>query len=193
MRTLVFLATTMFLVPVASSQQVDDKEKIKALIPTAAAISRKDWLKIAMSSGMPKSSDIENMPLTMIVLITAVQPSDTEQQLEEFNYDGNATPRPAELSKEFMRPLIGKLFQTSVTALHFDRITKFTCEVKENSAKGYCKFKVPGLYTGKVNYIAKKTKAGWQITEFVMPARKIHLKYDGKKWTTAKKEEAAKR
>jgi len=62
-----------------------------------------------------------------------------------------------------------------VTFIHADRITDCSCKVDGDQATGTVTFKVPKLYQGKVDYMARRTDDKWQIVEFTMPGRDIHV------------------
>ena len=59
--------------------------------------------------------------------------------------------------------------------IHADRITGCTCEVQGDTATGVVSYKVPKLYQGQIEYVAKRKGDTWEITEFIMPVRKIHV------------------
>ena len=70
-----------------------------------------------------------------------------------------------------------------VTFIHADRITDCSCKVDGDQATGTVTFKVPKLYQGKVDYMARRTDDKWQIVEFAMPGRDIHVvRGDDGKW-----------
>ena len=91
-----------------------------------------------------------------------------EGKFDQFQFQTDRTPRPNELVGEVNRGLGGyPLFLPTapVSMIHQDRITDITCEVKGNKATGVVSYQVPGMYFGKVKYIAEKTPTHWYITE----------------------------
>ena len=55
------------------------------------------------------------------------------------------------------------------TFIHADRITRCTCTAKGDAASGTVHFRVSDLYEGDVDYLAKRQKGKWHITEFRLP------------------------
>ena len=56
-----------------------------------------------------------------------------------------------------------------------DRITDVTCEVDGKSATGTVSYKVPGMYSGEVKYVAEQQPTHWHITELIVSDYDIHL------------------
>ena len=149
-----------------------DAEQIKKLIPAATAMSRQDFTAMATSTQTPKKSNFEDKSLTLMIYTLRIVTEEDEKSKEEFQFLSD-TPRPADLAKETLR---GRF--SLATAIHADRITDITCEVDGDKATGTVSFKAPDLYQGQVAYVAARSEDKWQIMEFSMPARKIHIVRD---------------
>ncbi len=166
----------------------DDASEIKKLIPTATAMSSKDFLAMATSPNAPQESDFKDKPLTLMLFSLQVTPEDTDEQKLEFQYlDEGGFIKPSALAEETYRGIkVGKLFIPSAprTMVHANRITEFTYKVDGDKATGRFHFRVPKLYRGQVDYVAKRTDEKWQIVELQMPARGIDLvRNDDGKWS----------
>ena len=154
----------------------EDAKQIRQLIPAAAAMSKADMEKLATSEA-PSYDDIEDKSFTLQVLAMKLNKDRSDEQVEEFQML-TETPKPSDLAAEMYRVRrIGqlKIPLGPVTAIHPERITDFTCDVKEDTARGTVSFKVPELYQGKVSYVARKKGDKWRVEEFLLPAHKIHI------------------
>ncbi|MEQ8788137.1 MAG: hypothetical protein RIC55_17650 [Pirellulaceae bacterium] len=145
--------------------------------------------KLATSPKTPSETDIEDKSLTLKLFGMKLNKDRTEEQLEEYK-TLTESPRASDLAAEIFRARrIGSVFITlsPVTAIHAERITGFTCEVDGDTARGTVSYKVPELYEGKANYVALRKDDSWRITEFLLPAHKIHLiRGEDGKWTEQK-------
>ena len=155
-----------------------DAEEIRKLVPFAAGMKLGDMDKLATATTSPKPSDLKSKTLTLMLLTVKVN-EDDEKARAEFRFQGVNSPKPSELAEEINRSVRGagrfRFALGPVTMIHADRITDFTCKVDGDSAKGTVSFKVPKLYQGKVNYVARRKNEKWRLEEFTMPAYKIHL------------------
>jgi len=154
---------------------------IKQAIVADSAMMHADFEKLVFSEVTPNPSKVEDKSLTLMLLALRVR--DDDKSREEFRFLGDGYPRPSALAEELYR-----LRQTGrrrillepVTFIHLDRITDFACKVDADRATGTLSFKVPGLYQGKVDYVAQRHDGKWFITEFIMPASGIHVVRDEK-------------
>jgi len=169
----------MITIALGSSLFADDrpaKEQIREYITQAAAMQRADFNAIARATGTPKVEDYSDKSLTLVLLFnTGIR---EEGKFDQFQFQTDRTPRPNELVGEVNRGLGGyPLFLPTapVSMIHQDRITDITCEVKGNKATGVVSYQVPGMYFGKVKYIAEKTPTHWYITELIVSDYDIHL------------------
>jgi hypothetical protein len=163
----------------------DDAARIKALIPAATAMPQEYWDKTANSDTPLKASDIDERPLTTMLLTFGPKARPrTKEAKEEF---GGIDGRPMKASS--YREEISRRTDGLVTLVHADRITEFTCEVDGDTAKGTVAFEVPELYRGKFEYVARRSRGNWAITETAMPANGIHVVRDQQgKWKELNRE-----
>ena len=133
------------------------KEQIREYITQAAAMQRADFNAIARATGTPKVEDYSDKSLTLVLLCN--KGIREEGKFDQFQFQTDRTPRPNELVGEVNRGLgwLSTILPTApVSMIHQDRITDITCEVKGNKATGVVSYQVPGMYFGKVKYIAEK-------------------------------------
>ena len=154
----------------------DDGSNIKHAVPADSAMMQADFERLATGQSIRSASKVEDKSLTLMLL--ALKVKDDEKAKAEFRFLTDGYPKPSELAAElYQERRTGKrgILLGPVTFIHSDRITDFTCDVKTDKATGTVSFKVPNLYQGKVNYVARKLGTKWFITEFIMPAHGIHL------------------
>jgi hypothetical protein len=155
----------------------DDAAEIRKLIPFASAMKLADLDRLAMSPTSPKESDVEDKSLTLMFLTFPM--TTDEKAREQFRFLVTTVPKPSDLVRELYRNVVGKgRFRVAlgpVTFIQADRITDFTCEIDGERAAGTVSFEVPELYEGKADYVARRTDGKWQIAEFMMPGRGVHI------------------
>jgi len=155
----------------------DDAEEIRKLVPFASSMKLADLDRLAMSPTSPKESDVEDKSLTLMFLTFPM--TTDEKSREQFRFLTDAMPKPTDLVKELTRHVVGKgRFRVAlgpVTFVQADRITDFTCKIGGERATGTVSFEVPKLYKGKADYVARRTDGKWQIGEFMMPGRGVHI------------------
>ena len=165
----------------------EDAQQIRQRIPAAAAMRKADMDKLA-TSPTPNFDDIKDKSLTLQLFSMKLKDR-TDEQLEEYKILAERL-KPAELVAEIYRARrIGGIVipLAPVTAIHAERITDFTCEVDGDTARGIVTYKVPDLYQGRVNYVAQRKGDKWRITEFLMPAHKLHIvRSDDGRWSEQK-------
>jgi len=169
-----------------SSLHADDRpaeEQIREYITQAVAMQRVDFNKIARATSSPKVEEWDDKSLTLVLLFgTGIR----EEESDQFQFHTDRTPRPNELVREVNRGFGGYRFflpDAPVSMIHQDRITKVTCQVDEESATGTLSYNVPGMYSGKVDYVAEKQPTHWHITELIVSDYDIHLvRGDGGLW-----------
>ena len=160
----------------------DDAQVIRELIPCESAMMRADFDRLATSPSTLKPADVEDKSLTLMLFAQMkVEKGQTTEQQEQFRYllgDRPVMPKPSDLAKEMCRDRrTGKrrIVLAPVTYIHGDRITDCTCNVDGDVATGTVSFKVPRLYQGEVDYVARRLEGNWFIVEFIMSAYKIHI------------------
>jgi hypothetical protein len=178
MRSIALLATFLCAFALPSPGRADDAGEIRKLVPAAAAMPRDDLKKLATSDA-PMPADFESQNLTLTLLSLPL--TDDKRLLAEFRYLGDGPPRPSKLAAEISRQVGAGSFSVPLgpaTMIHADRIKDVTCKVAGDAARGTIKFEVPELYAGQIDYLARKADDRWQIVEFHLPARDIHLALD---------------
>jgi hypothetical protein len=64
-------------------------------------------------------------------------------------------------------------------------VTDVTMKVDGDSATGTIAFAVPKLYTGRVEFVARRSEGKWQIDEFHLPNYGITVRREGDRWVSA--------
>ena len=175
--------------PTEAGQNAAAAAQIRKLIPRAAGMPAAVFEKIATMSRMPKPSDFDDQPLTIVLLFS--RPVQTEAARKEFRYlDTAGLPKPAALAEEIAGPrwatrskIARALLQPYATAIHANRITAVACQVEGDRATGTVSFRVPKLYEGNIPYVARRQGDAWQIVEFRLPGHGFRVVRDAKgKW-----------
>ena len=145
-------------------------KQIRMQIPAVTAISAKTFRVIAQAAAMPKMSAFRNQSVTAVLMFSS--PKDAEAAGKHFRSLKRGLAKPAELAEEIYRTVgVGKLRVrvAPCTLIHAERITDFTCKVSGEIATGSVSFRVPDLYEGKIDYVARRKGTAWQIEEFKLP------------------------
>jgi hypothetical protein len=157
----------------------DDAAEIKALIPAASAMSLADFDKLATSETGPDPAAVEDKTLTLMLLALRVQEGEAAKTQFRFLGAEGAYPPPQKLAQEitrFVRRVGGVRVATGpVTMIQSDRITDCTSRVDGDQATGTVSFRVPDLYEGQVDYVARRREGKWRIEEFSMKAYGVHI------------------
>jgi hypothetical protein len=170
-------------------------QAIRKLIPRAASMSLADCKVMALSDALPKVSDFESQPLTLVLFCISIKvaPERTKEERADFRVLQFA-PKPSDLMKEMVpigvdddRPAPG-----FGSFLHADRIKEVTASVTGDVARGKVSFEAPELYAGTVQYFARQTDGKWNVTEFHLPAYgwSVVLDKEGR-WTATQDAEKA--
>ena len=184
MRCLLLLTTLLCLSLIDGSiAAADECSDIRHVIPADAAMMHADFERLATDPSF-NVSKVEDKSLTLMLF--ALKVKDDEKAKEQFRFLTDGYPRPSTLARELSRVRrTGKrrILLEPVTFIHANRITDFTCQVNADKAVGTVAFKVPKLYQGKVDYVARRFGGKWFISEFIVPAYGIHLvRGDGGYW-----------
>jgi RNA polymerase sigma factor (sigma-70 family) len=163
---------------IAEKRDAEAAEAIKALIPEAASLPAKEWRKLDEVFAPPPTPDqFKNQPLSLVLFCVFSGPLKNEAARKEFRvlddviaaHSLRVTPLKSE-DKGY-----GTLLQPEF-------ITDVTAMVQGNEATGVVSFRADKVYEGRVEYTARRTKAGgWRVEEFRMPAHKfrVTLQEDG--------------
>lgn len=166
----------IFASPQLSADDRPAAAQIREYITQATAMQRSDFNRIARMASSPKPADFEDKSLTLVLLFSIHIDQLTES--DQFQFQTDQTPRPNRLAQEVNRGLLrGPAFipTAPVSMIQQDRITNVTCEVDGKSATGTVSYKVPGMYSGEVKYVAEKQPTHWHITELIVSDFAIHL------------------
>ncbi len=150
------------------------QEQIRKLVPTATAMRREDFEKIARAP-RPTKDSVKEQSLTWVLFSLDLKGKKSLQ----FRYLTEPAPHPSELANEVYRQIGSGRFAVltaPVTMIQANRITKLTCQVQDDSAQGKISFRVPKLYAGEVDYVAEKRESGWVITDFTMSDFDVHIR-----------------
>lgn len=149
--------------------------QIRKLVPSAAGMSRAAFENLARAAAPPRLEQFENQSLTAFLLHRDFAGKKPERKHLRWTNTGPANP--ASLANEIARPAPKWLAALAppATVIHADRITKLTCTVDGDRATGTVWFRVPDLYEGDVDYVARWHGEAWGITEFLLPGYKARL------------------
>ncbi len=137
--------------------------------------------------------NIEDQPLSLVLLMIPMTRR-TKEKDAEFRFL-KAAPRPSELASEMSRTVAGTRIPATpyATFLHANRITKVAAGVRGDEARGKVGFRVPDLYEGAIDYVAKRENGKWTLTEFHLPAHGWNIVRDkAGRWKATQKEAAPK-
>ena len=192
------LALSLLLVPSTNcfaKETPTIDERFRKLIPAATAIDRKEFEAISRSPNAPTVKSFSEHSLTAALMLHKIRPSEGKSA-EQFRYLNDGAPRPIKIVQEMYRPVgAGNivLFVPPVTMIHSERITWCEATVEGKTARGSFDFRVPDLYEGSADFVAKKMdEGGWQMIEFQMKTIGVHVKRDTEeKWRRVNGEEKA--
>jgi hypothetical protein len=164
------------LPPSAAAKPSDlSPSEARSLIPEAASMSFVDFQKLAGAQAAPSATAFESLPLSLVLL--SMRPGEAAK--EDFRYLGEAIPPPALAHAVSLGQARGY-----ATLIQPDFITDCTCSASEGAATGVVSFRAEGLYSGKVEFLARWNNGAWQIDEFRLPGCGIKtIRGPDGKWT----------
>ena len=144
------------------------------LVSEAASIPNDEWAAIASSSTMPSAAASDNRPLSLILFSLYGQSLDQidghPNAADDFQY---AEPRPKPyLIAEAIWISKGKGYASFIQP---EYITDCTIQQEADTAHGTTSFSVNDLYTGKVNYVARRRENTWIVEELHLPNLGVSL------------------
>lgn len=171
-------------------------ERFRKLIPAATAIDRKEFEAITRSPNAPTAKSFDQHSLTAALMLHKIRPLEGKSA-EQFRYLNDGPPRPIKIAQEMYRPVgAGNvvLFVPPVTMIQSERITRCEAKLEGKTARGSFDFRVPDLYEGSADFVAKKKDDdGWQMVEFQMKTIGIHVARDAEgKWRRVNSKEKLK-
>ena len=162
------VAVAWFILP-------SDETRIRRAIPGAAAMPRSMWREVSanhtrmMGVRANRLEFFEDQSLTALFMLGA--PGRGWQLISPEDMDGIGSPNPADIADEFDR-------RSPVTMIAACDITRFTCEVEGDRARGVVEFEAKDLWRGRVEYLAEKRAMVWTITEFRLPESRVGVRLD---------------
>lgn len=147
--------------------------QLKAAIERDSSISPLEWQAMNVKKGNVQPDKVESKTLTFWFLSHPLPETLDKSMIDELEVfkNANATKVIDEIERKMPR-----------TIVHADRITELECKSDNESGTGTFSFSVPNLYRGKIGFRAFKEESGWVISEFHLPAYRVHLIRDGVKW-----------
>jgi predicted Ser/Thr protein kinase len=151
----------------------------RELIPEAASMTSADFQKLASSPlATPAVSESQSLSLILMSLRPGEAAKTNPAALADFQY--LEAPMPSRVA-EAMWKTKSKGY---ATAIQPEFITNCTCRTENDTATGTVSFTAPGLYSGKVDFVARRTAGVWRIDEFRLPGYGIKtVRGEDGKWT----------
>jgi hypothetical protein len=139
-------------------------DEAKRLIPKAASMPNAGFQKLATSpQATPGTSD--DQPLSLIFM--SLRPGEAAKRnpaaLDDFQY--LEAPMPSRIAEAASK----SKSKGYATLIQPEFITNCTCSAKDDTATGTVSFAAPGLYSGKVAFVARRASGTWRIEEFRLP------------------------
>lgn len=171
-----------------AQEEATVEEQLRRQIPSATAIDRQVFEKIARAAEAPNRDTFDSHSLTAELMFLNHKTAQDSQGQFRFLTEGRM-PKPAEFAQEMYRSIGGGRFRIvthPVTMIQAERITGLEAEVDGNTATGSFEFHVPELYEGKADFTAEKSGGEWRFTRFQMPKLDIDIRSDesGHWWRT---------
>lgn len=162
------LAILPIIVVFAIPAFIRQHEQMKELVSRAAEMRIDDFRKISASGKTPKLSDFENQPLTLVVQTSEFLDLLAQHPTSNFDY------KVAEIEDFESAITAGEpAWPASVNVLQLDYITGFEFSEKDGRVRGEVSFEAPGVYSGKLHYLAERIGTGYRITQFRFPELRI--------------------
>ena len=165
-------------------QYIDEVARaVRSDVPVAAQMTLHDMgqiMELRRSTPTPMTSMIEdvcdNKSLTLILY--TLRPEEDPQAKQQFELLTDYFSAARGMGEELQRTSqINASWNTPgvMTLVAADRIKLVTCEVDGGIATGIVAFETPGIYRGRVEYVAKNQDDSWRVTEFNLSAYGIRL------------------
>jgi hypothetical protein len=170
----------------SSTGSVSDDELTPAvagqLVSEAASIPNNEWAEMASGSAALSPSSSNNLSLSLIFFGLFSQSLDEidghPTAADDFHY---AEPRakPYQIAQAIW---ISKE-KGYASFIQPEYITDCSVQQEANTAHGTVTFSASGLYSGRVNYVARRAKDTWMVDEFHLPNLGVSLQRDDEgKW-----------
>ena len=177
--------------PWGTADEPEIDQRFRHLIPAATAIDRADFEKIARSPSTPTADSFQQQSLSAVLMILPIMPVG-EDETEKRQFRMLQPTKPAELAREMYRsigaPRLGVVYRP-ITMIHSERITRCQAKITNDKATGSFDYRVPDLYEGSADFVAKKQGDGWKMVEFQMKTMGVHVVRDKQgKWRRVKED-----
>ena len=170
----------------SSTGSVSDDELTPAvagqLVSEAASIPNNEWAEIASDSAAPSPSSSNNLSLSLIFFGLF------SQQIDEVDGHPNAAAdfhyaEPRAKPYQIAQAIWISKEKGYASFIQPEYITDCSVQQEANTAHGTVTFSASGLYSGRVNYVARRAKDTWMVDEFHLPNLGVSLQRDDEgKW-----------
>ena len=141
------------------------------LVCKAASMSNKNFKKFAGPRSNLNADEYTNKSLTLTLLTHNLKKAMAEnpEAANDFQFLGEID------LANFARALSRSETQGFASLIQPEFITHSACTTTGNTATGFVTFHAQELYSGKVDFVARRHAKGWQIEEFQLPKYGITL------------------
>lgn len=152
------------------------------LVSEAASIPNEEWTAIASASTMPSPASLDNHTLSLILFSLFGQSLDQidghPNAADDFHYE-NPQPKPFQIAQAIW---ISKA-KGYASFVQPEYITDCTVQQEADTAHGTVTFNADGLYSGRIEYVARQRGGVWGVEEFHLPNFGVSLRRnDNGKW-----------
>jgi serine/threonine protein kinase len=144
------------------------------LLPEAAGVPNNQWGTLAGDIKGPNERAVTGMPLSLLLMTLNPPAAATKNPdvVKDYWYLTEGLPKPADIDRAVQRSKA----EGYVSFLQPEYITNVTVDLDGDIARGTIGFVAPKLYSGSVQYAARRTNGEWRIEEFALPNYKITLR-----------------
>jgi hypothetical protein len=134
-------------------------------------MSNKDFKKFAGPDSNLDADEYTNKSLTLTLLTHNLKKAMAEnpEAANDFQFLGEID------LANFARALSRSTTQGFASLIQLELITHSACTTTGNTATGFVTFHAQELYSGKVDFVARRHAQGWRIEEFQLPNYGITL------------------
>lgn len=160
-----------------STSNPPSEEALKELASEAASMTPEAFMDVTHGGGTVSLDGEGNEPLTLVLLTHLLQRGpDAATASQPISYgSGGAAPNPAHLA-EALFPGRSAAYASFIRS---DYVTELTQKVGQGEVTGVVSFEAPGVYSGSVRYVARRSNGGWRVEELSIPAGGIRVVLTG--------------